>query len=372
MAKKVKFESDERGGLLWSFQNKEFLLPRGDILFDLLTPDPKNPRYRFIVEGTESGLSPDEMYDLLINDEATQELARSIEGIGGLTDPIIVEPNDKGGYTIREGMRRWAAYRWLRSLQEEKGQPVTWKTMACHVRPPNMDEKTLMIMLGTIHYQGKKHWDAHARAGYIHHLKSTFKMTNEDISAVMGISKAEVSRSLLGYKLSNEHAKQVEKQTGEKQAPKYGQFSELLRQKGAAKAMQDATIKAAVFNGISKAANAKEARHLVEIVKNPKARKALESPGPMAITDALAVLEHENPAACGAFRIMLKTVKDLEANYSDALKHLQKKSGNKAHVDIFTHFMEVGIRLAKDAGRTSIIEKALRRKQQRRMDDAAQ
>lgn len=347
----VAVAAKKDNGLNVVVEKTQYFLPFAEIAFEDLTPDPRNPRYRYLTE-TNGDLSPDAMFDLLKNEEATINLATSIERAGGLSEPVIVEVVGEQNI-VREGNRRWAAYRLLR----EKDQ-LHWKYMPCHLMPPEMSGKLIAVYIGIMHRQGKVEWDGHARAGYIHELRYTHKMANEDIAAAIGISKQEVERSLVAY----QHSTALAKRTGT--PPSYSKVYECLSKMGkdANKILRDETTREAVYEGLAKAPSHRASRLIPKIITSKKAMEVLAAgEGEQAFDDAIAVIKEQNPAAVGVFREMLASVKHLDMGYAEALAHLQKKRGNKQHIDIFSRLVEIVVRLAKDAGRTDVLNEAMSR-----------
>ena len=339
-------------GLHVVIEKKPYLLPYMEMSFTDLVPDPKNPRYHFLTQ-MNGEITPEGMFDLLKGEEATINLVSSIEQAGGLIEPIIAQMV-KGQGVIREGNRRWVAYRLLR----EKN-PAQWSRMSCHIVPPEMDSKALAIFIGIQHRQGKLDWDGIARAGYIYELRYIHKMGNEDIASAIGLGKQEVERSLLTYQLCMDRAK-----TDPAAKPLYSKTYEAVKAGGKEfkKELLSSDVKAAFFEGLTKAPSHKQSRMLPKIIANTEARKKLQSgDGVDAFKSAMAVVNDQDPSVLGVFKDMENAKRHLEKGYSDALAQLQRKRGNKAHLEIFTNLVDTVFRLARDAGQVNILNDAMKK-----------
>lgn len=113
--------------------------------------------------------------------DRVKELKESIKQNGGLINPLIVRDGD---FAVLEGNSRLAAYRIL-----AKQDPIKWSMVKCMILPANIDESTIMTLLGVYHIVGTKDWSPYEQAGFLYRRKQNSKFPIETIAKEVGISK---------------------------------------------------------------------------------------------------------------------------------------------------------------------------------------
>lgn len=137
---------------------------------DFIKPNPKQPRQYF-------------------DDEKLQELAQSIKQYGVL-QPIIIQPNKDGFYTIIAGERRWRACK-----------TAGLKEIPCIIRVTQANMEALSIALvENLHRQELKITE---EASFYQSFLDLSKCTQEELAQIIGKSRSYVTNMLRINTLDN-------------------------------------------------------------------------------------------------------------------------------------------------------------------------
>lgn len=159
----------------WDVKNCE--LNQKDLIFYV-----DNPRvYSALRNFDGDAPSQEEIEKHMCSLDRIKELKESIKENGGLINPLIVRDGD---FAVLEGNSRLAAYRIL-----AKQDPIKWSMVKCMVLPADIDESSIMTLLGVYHIVGTKDWSPYEQAGFLYRRKRDSKMPIELIAKEVGISK---------------------------------------------------------------------------------------------------------------------------------------------------------------------------------------
>src|SRR5436190_22630240 len=89
-------------------QDKDIPFTRAQLHPDQLKLDPKNPRVQYLIGLQPSGLSEEQLDELLWSRGPVKDLAQAILQNGGVYEAIIVQKVD-GKYLVKEGNSRTVA-----------------------------------------------------------------------------------------------------------------------------------------------------------------------------------------------------------------------------------------------------------------------
>jgi len=123
------------------------------------------------------------------NDSSIKELAENIK-VNGLIQPLVLDRDQKGNYTLICGERRFRA---MSTLTEMESCP-------CFILEGKSPEELMAIQFSENSSREALHYIDRAD-GILNYQKAT-KASERKITAALGISKSEVHRSLLIAKLS--------------------------------------------------------------------------------------------------------------------------------------------------------------------------
>jgi len=120
--------------------------------------DPSNPRVGFSMRQLEEGERGDAACTLLlISQEDTEGLKRSIILSGGVQEPIYLRHD----YTVAEGNRRVVA---MRAAKEEHPNNSGFRTMPAWIIPEGTPEHTVQDLLNEIHLGSVRGWAPYEKA----------------------------------------------------------------------------------------------------------------------------------------------------------------------------------------------------------------
>jgi hypothetical protein len=173
-------------------------------LKDLLL-DSKNPRL------AELGIRPDApQFDLLKalwEEMAVEEVAMSIAYSGYFEhEPLFVEPNGEGHYTVIEGNRRLAAVKLLVDASLRQKVKATKLPIVNQTRMDSLAELPVIVTtrkdswryLGFKHVNGPATWGSYSKAQYIAHVHNDYGVPLEDIALQIGDYNSTVLRMYRG------------------------------------------------------------------------------------------------------------------------------------------------------------------------------
>lgn len=150
----------------------------------------ENPRVYTILRSKSESPSQEEIEEYMLSMDHVKTLRQSIKEVG-LIDPLIVRDGD---FVVLEGNSRLAAYRKL-----VKEDPIKWGKVKCKVLPKDIEQSTILTILGQYHIVGRKDWSPFEQAGF---LVRGLKATNakiEEFAKSLGLSTAKAKNYVEVY-----------------------------------------------------------------------------------------------------------------------------------------------------------------------------
>lgn len=150
----------------------------------------ENPRVYTILRSNGGTPSQEEIEEHMLSLEHVKTLRQSIEEVG-LIDPLIVRDGD---FVVLEGNSRLAAYRKL-----AKKDPIKWGKVKCKILPKDIEQSTILTILGQYHIVGRKDWSPFEQAGFlVRGLKAT-KVKIEEFAKSLGLSASTAKKCVEVY-----------------------------------------------------------------------------------------------------------------------------------------------------------------------------
>lgn len=272
-------------------------LPLADVVLD-----PDNPRIQHAAKqkkGLTANLTQQQLRDLILDQPGVSDLFKTVRDNGGLIERIYVRPDGR----VIEGNCRAASYM---RLHEAKPSDERWQTIPVFVVPAITDRQ-VAILQGHFHVSGKNKWRAYEKAGHVHYMHSTLKMTNKEIAQSLGLQVRVVERLLQAYKTMAEKVLPKMKGGG---LGKWSHVEEFYKNKELEdyrqnKAQVDEFVGLVVSGKIKKG---EDVRMLPKILASPQAKRALEAKG---VEAAVTVLGKQDPTTDSTVFRKLKEVTEL-------------------------------------------------------------
>ena len=173
------------------FLVREEEVPVRDLLFYV-----DNPRVYSMLHNDGEAPAQEEIEEYMLGMEHVKELRQSIEQVG-LIDPLIVRDGD---FVVLEGNSRLAAYRKL-----AKKDPIKWGKVKCKILPANIDNDTIIIILGQYHIVGRKDWSPFEQAGFILRGLEDTKYPIDELAQKLGISITAAKNYVRVYEYMRKH-----------------------------------------------------------------------------------------------------------------------------------------------------------------------
>lgn len=148
-------------------------LPVSDLKFYI-----DNPRVYTIMRSKGEIPSQEEIEELMLGMEHVKQLRLSIKNVG-LIDPLIVRDGD---FVVLEGNSRLAAYRKL-----AKEDPIKWGKVKCKILPKDINQSTIITILGQYHIVGRKDWSPFEQAGFLVRGLEATKIRIEEFAKTLGL-----------------------------------------------------------------------------------------------------------------------------------------------------------------------------------------
>lgn len=139
--------------------------------------------------------SQEEIEEHMLSLEHVKVLRQSIKKVG-LIDPLIVRDGD---FVVLEGNSRLAAYRKL-----VKEDPVRWGKVKCKILPKDIDQSTILTILGQYHIVGRKDWSPFEQAGFLVRGLEDTKVKIEEFAKSLGLSVAYAKKCIEVYEYMKE------------------------------------------------------------------------------------------------------------------------------------------------------------------------
>ena len=177
--------------------DRSFLVREEDLPVRELKFYEDNPRVYSMLHNNDGYIpTQEDIEEYMLGMEHVKELRQSIEQVG-LIDPLIVRDGD---YVVLEGNSRLAAYRKL-----ARKDPSKWGTVKCKILPADIDNDTIIIILGQYHIVGRKDWSPFEQAGFILRGLDDTKYPIEELAQKMGISITSAKNYVRVYEYMRNH-----------------------------------------------------------------------------------------------------------------------------------------------------------------------
>lgn len=150
----------------------------------------ENPRVYTILRSNGGTPSQDEIEEHMLSMEHVKTLRQSIKEVG-LIDPLIVRDGD---FVVLEGNSRLAAYRKL-----VKENPIKWGKVKCKILPKDIEQSTVLTILGQYHIVGRKDWSPFEQAGFLVRGLEATKVKIEEFAKSLGLSAANAKKCVEVY-----------------------------------------------------------------------------------------------------------------------------------------------------------------------------
>jgi ParB-like chromosome segregation protein Spo0J len=139
--------------------------------------------------------SQEEIEEHMLTMDHVKTLRQSIREVG-LIDPLIVRDGD---FVVLEGNSRLAAYRKL-----SKEDPIKWGKVKCKVLPKDIEQSTILTILGQYHIVGRKDWSPFEQAGFLVRGMKATKVKIEEFAKSLGLSTSAAKKCIEVYEYMNE------------------------------------------------------------------------------------------------------------------------------------------------------------------------
>ena len=177
--------------------DRSFLVREEDLPIRDLKFYEDNPRVYSMLHNNDGDIpTQEDIEEYMLGMEHVKELRQSIEQVG-LIDPLIVRDGD---YVVLEGNSRLAAYRKL-----ARKDPSKWGTVKCKILPADIDNDTIIIILGQYHIVGRKDWSPFEQAGFILRGLEDTKYPIDELAQKMGISITAARNYVRVYEYMRDH-----------------------------------------------------------------------------------------------------------------------------------------------------------------------
>lgn len=159
--------------------------------------DPRNPRIGFSMRQLEQHEQSDAACELLlISQEETEALKRSIQLSGGIQEPIYIRADN----SVAEGNRRVVA---MRAAQDENEGDARFKRMPAWRLPEATSEALIQDLLNEIHLGSVRGWAPYEKALQMKALVSG-GLTENEVAERYRMSGREVRQQLAAVEMMDE------------------------------------------------------------------------------------------------------------------------------------------------------------------------
>lgn len=150
----------------------------------------ENPRVYTILRNNGGIPGQEEIEEHMLSMDHVKTLRQSIKEVG-LIDPLIVRDGD---FVVLEGNSRLAAYRKL-----VKEDPIKWGKVKCKVLPKDIEQSTVLTILGQYHIVGRKDWSPFEQAGFLVRGLAATKVKIDEFAKSLGLSVANAKKCVEVY-----------------------------------------------------------------------------------------------------------------------------------------------------------------------------
>lgn len=155
----------------------------------------ENPRVYTILRSNGGAPGQDEIEEHMLSMDHVKTLRQSIKKVG-LIDPLIVRDGD---FVVLEGNSRLAAYRKL-----VKEDPIKWGKVKCKILPKDIEQSTVLTILGQYHIVGRKDWSPFEQAGFLVRGLEATKVKIEEFAKSLGLSASNAKKCVEVYEYMKE------------------------------------------------------------------------------------------------------------------------------------------------------------------------
>ena len=216
------------------------------------------------------------MEELIWAKDQVKALAQSIYQNGGIRQPIIVQPQGKKKFLVREGNSRTVCNR---HLAEQYPGDERFAAIPAQVFEKNLTPEDIAVVLADFHVAGKIRWDAYEQAKHIYDLSEVYGKTYDWLSDHLRLSKSKISEHLAAYKATTEFLKS---NPDPENIKKFSLFQELMKKKDLrVRYDESADFRQKLYSWLQKdrITDARQMRSLPGVLQNAKAVKALDNDG---------------------------------------------------------------------------------------------
>jgi hypothetical protein len=307
---------------------KTLRLTHEDIPLDKIELDDDNPRIRYRLKAEMNGKAAS-LDEAIMSMNGVAALQRDIELNEGLQEKIIVQRNGNGKFKTIEGNCRLVC---IRRLHKKHPHDPRWKTVPARIVPSDVEPRQIAILLTGWHIAGKIQWKAHEKAGQVYHMIETLKMDTLEVATYLHTSKSTVIRLLHAYKMMFELFLKIDGGKYSKEGEgKWSFFDEFFKKKELVAEMKKNPEFAEQFCrwvGEEKIPRGEMVRQLPEVIKNPDARKIIESGG--KFDDAIKIVDATEPEQNSDFFKLLAKMRDACTNAAQVKEILRIRSDKVA------------------------------------------
>lgn len=280
--------------------------------------DPANPRIQHAVKrrAKNGPLTQEELCSLVLEQPGASDLFKTIRDNGGLIEPIYVRPDGR----IIEGNCRAASYLRLHNANKNDKR---WQAIPAFL-VPKISDRQVAVLQGNFHVAGKNKWRAYEKAGHLHTMHATLKMSAKAIANALGMQERVVTRLLDTYKVMSEKVLPRMKGNG---LDKWSHIEEFFKNKEleAFRGKSDNIDKFVDLVVTEKVKHGTDVRKLPAILNHSPAAKILHEKG---VEKAISVVGRHDPTANSpVFRKvkeLTKLLRGLEANELQRLRAEKK------------------------------------------------
>lgn len=280
-------------------QGKRIPYTRAKLRVDQCELDPTNPRIQYLIGQKATGVSQNELDELMWDKNAVKELSNSIFQNGGVYDPIVVQRNgDK--FRVREGNSRTVA---CKHLLDQHPNDERFVTMPAMIFDVDLTGEDLAILLADMHVAGKIRWDAYEQAKHVHDLYTVYGKSQDWLGNHLRLSKSKIVELLSAYKATTDFL-QANPTPGN--VRKFSLFHEVMKKKDLKRRFnEDMEFKQQIHKWIASGRinDSKQVRDLPLILENSEATKALEDKG---FKEAQEILIRNDPSLASDLFLSVK------------------------------------------------------------------
>jgi len=273
-------------------------LSHKDLPLESVKLDRRNQRVQFFLRGTDLNPMTEEEVDsalerVLWEVPEMKGLYNQIKVNHGLIERIIV----KADGTVVEGNCRTVVYR---KLAKDFPADPKWENIETRILPDDIKETEISVLLGNMHVAGKNAWTAYEQAAYLFHMHEDLKFPLDALADQLRMTKRTIMQKIDAFRLQGKFLeKYPEPKTN---IYRYSYFDEFYKKLPTDEDHAPYEEDFVDLVGQERFDKGSDVRDIAQIVKEPKAYKALKEQGHK---EALEVLREEDVAVGSKFFTMV-------------------------------------------------------------------